>query len=74
MEAEAPGGRHPNRTNGAPTPTTSPKVFYRLDALPATQPTASKHWRPQSDIDPKITRDDKILLEAFVTCKGVAGL
>jgi len=20
-------------------------VFYRLDALPATQPTASKHWR-----------------------------
>jgi len=26
-----------------PTPHCS--VFYRLDALPATQPTASKHWR-----------------------------
>ena len=22
-------------------------VFYRLDALPAAQPTASKHWRPK---------------------------
>ena len=22
-------------------------VFYRLDALPAAQPTASKHWRPR---------------------------
>jgi len=36
------GGCHPNRTNGALTPTT-PKVFYRPDALPAAQPTASKH-------------------------------
>jgi len=25
-------------------------VFYRLDALPATQPTASKHWRHNSPI------------------------
>jgi len=24
------------------------KVFYRLDALPAAQPTASKHWRQKS--------------------------
>jgi len=41
MEAEAPpGGHHPNRTNGA---LTTPKVFYRPDALPAAQPTASKH-------------------------------
>jgi len=24
---------------------TTPLVFYRPDALPATQPTASKHWR-----------------------------
>jgi len=24
---------------------TSPLSFYRLDALPATQPTVSKHWR-----------------------------
>ena len=26
-------------------PSTAPLVFYRPDALPATQPTASKHWR-----------------------------
>jgi len=25
---DSPGGRHPNRTNGAPTPTT-PKVFLQ---------------------------------------------
>jgi len=24
---------------------TTPQVFYRPDTLPATQPTASKHWR-----------------------------
>jgi len=41
---DSPGGRHPNRTNCAPTPTT-PKVSYRPDALPAAQPTASKHLR-----------------------------
>ena len=29
--------------NHASTP---PVSFYRPDALPATQPTASKHWRP----------------------------
>jgi len=27
------------------TPTTHHSVFYRPDALPTTQPTASKHWR-----------------------------
>ena len=27
---------------------TPPLCFYRPDALPATQPTASKHWRQQS--------------------------
>jgi len=38
---DSPGRRHPNQTNGAhPQP---PKVFYRPDALPAAQPTASKH-------------------------------
>jgi len=26
------------------TPTSHHSVFYRPDALPATQPTASKHW------------------------------
>jgi len=39
---DSPGGCHPNQTNGIPTPTT-PKLFYRPDALPAAQPTASKH-------------------------------
>jgi len=38
MEAEAPTVQV-----GASTPTTLPKVFYRPDALPAAQPTASKH-------------------------------
>ena len=27
------------------TPASNHSVFYKLDALPATQPTASKHWR-----------------------------
>ena len=27
------------------TPTPHNSIFYRPDALPATQPTASKHWR-----------------------------
>jgi len=39
---DSPGGCNPNRANGAHTPTT-PKVFYRPDALPDAQPTASKH-------------------------------
>jgi len=29
---------------------TSPLSFYRLDALPAAQPTVSKHWRQSSNI------------------------
>ena len=29
------------------TPAPHHSVFYRPDALPATQPTASKHWRPR---------------------------
>ena len=36
----APSSRHVTM----PAPYHS--VFYRLDALPAAQPTASKHWRP----------------------------
>ena len=27
-----------------------PPIFYRLDALPATQPTVSKHWRANNII------------------------
>jgi len=38
-----PAGRHSIRTNQRPPPP-SP-IFYRLDALPATKPTVSKHWR-----------------------------
>jgi len=41
---DSSGGRHANRTNGAHNP---PTFFYRPDALPAVQPTASKHWRHQ---------------------------
>jgi len=36
-----PDGRHSIRTNQCPPPP-SP-IFYRLDALPAAQPTVSKH-------------------------------
>ena len=38
-----PAGRHSILTNQCPPPP-SP-IFYRPDALPAAQPTASKHWR-----------------------------
>jgi len=38
-----PAGRHTIRTNQCPPPW-SP-IFYRPDALPAAQPTVSKHWR-----------------------------
>ena len=33
------------RSRQITTPAPHHSVFYRLDALPATQPTASKHWR-----------------------------
>jgi len=42
MCKSAPHPRHPRQY-----PTT--QFFYRLDALPAAQPTASKHWRQQSN-------------------------
>jgi len=34
------------------TPTSHHSVFYRPDALPAAQPTASKHWRQTSNTKP----------------------
>ena len=40
-------GRHSIRTNQCPPPP-SPHIFYRPDALPAAQPTASKHWRQEA--------------------------
>ena len=39
---DRPAGCHSIRTNQLPPPP-SPIFFYRPDALPATQPTASKH-------------------------------
>jgi len=45
MEVEAPTvgvGATPTGLM-APLPPQPPKVFYRPDALPAAQPTASKH-------------------------------
>jgi len=40
-----PAGRHSIRTNQCPPPPSL--IFYRPDALPASQPTVSKHWRQQ---------------------------
>jgi len=35
---DSPGGRHPNQTNGAPTPTTSPRFCTRrMPFLPPNQ-------------------------------------
>ena len=34
-----------HRSRQVTTPAPHHSVFYRLDALPATQPTVSKHWR-----------------------------
>jgi len=42
-----PAGRHSIRTNQCPPPPCSP-FFYRMDALPAAQPTASKHQKATS--------------------------
>ena len=41
-----PAGRHFIQTKQCPPPP-SPHILYRPDALPAAQPTASKHWRQQ---------------------------
>jgi len=37
-------GRHSIRTNHCPPPPSS-HIFYGSDAIPAAQPTVSKHWR-----------------------------
>jgi len=42
-----------------------PHVFYRPDALPATQPTVSKHWRQLAHSDSG--EDARVLLNG-VTC------
>ena len=41
------------------------KFFYRPDALPAAQPTMSKHWRSQS-----WRRKERLLWEGFAEKKG----
>jgi len=43
MEAEVPTVRVGATPTGLTAPPTTPKFFYRPDALPAAQPTASKH-------------------------------
>ena len=40
------------RSRQITTPVPHHSVFYRPDALPATQPTASKHWRQHSTCTP----------------------
>ena len=46
-DTDHPAGRHSIRTNQCPPPL-SP-IFYRPDALPAAQPTVSKHWRQSGE-------------------------
>jgi len=43
-----PVGRHSIRTNQCPPP---PRIFYRPDALPDAQLTASKDWRQLAHLD-----------------------
>jgi len=43
-------GRHCIQTNQCPPPP-SPHIFYRPDAIPAAQPTVSKHWRQLAQSD-----------------------
>jgi len=50
-----PAGRHSIQTNQCPPPP-SP-IFYRPDALPAAQPTVSKHWKQQ-----QINKDDCLVI------------
>jgi len=45
VQGKINGGRHTDWC----LPPPSPHIFYRLDALPAAQPTASKHWRQLQD-------------------------
>jgi len=45
-----PAGHHSIWTNQCPPPP-FPHIFYRPDALPATQPTVSKNWRQLAHSD-----------------------
>jgi len=47
--AVASAGPYTNLHLTPDTPASTPPIsFYRLDALPATQPTTSKHWRQKA--------------------------
>jgi len=50
-----------------PAPTAQSQFFYRPDALPATQPTASKHWR-QAVLLRSNRRNVVFLLFVLQTC------
>jgi len=47
-------------------PNTPPLSFYRLDALPATQLTASKHWR-HSGIHWRHSKNNRVIYSAHPT-------
>ena len=57
-------------------------VFYRPDALPAAQPTASKHWRhdpnmkntAKPEVDRKLARNASIYLHAHRDAQRTANL
>jgi len=58
-----PGGSHSIRTNQCIPPPS--RIYYRPDALPAAQPTVSKHWRQLAHSD--WGKDARVLLNG-VTC------
>jgi len=45
------------RSRQITTPAPHHSVFYRPDALPAAQPTVSKHWRPIHVYDNEVQKD-----------------
>ena len=62
-----PAGRHSIRTNQCPNPPW-PHIFYRPDALPAAQPTASKHCRQL------ITPLNTLIIIIIMTASGQSNL
>jgi len=47
------------RFRQATTSTPHHSFLYRLDALPETQPTVSKHWRHHTDIEKRCKKMDR---------------
>ena len=50
------------RSRQITTPVPHHSVFYRPDALPATQPTASKHWRHVRNISKAINKSNNFIV------------